>query len=263
LNILVVVVSALGANELATLFERKDARYRAATIIIPLLGAAIPLTQLFVVSGGLEQSAVTLVMMAMLAAVLLVQVFRHTADGFRHTLTSIAANFTLVLYPGLFLSHIVRIASYENASVLILTFLCAVFFNDTMAYIAGLTYRSIRTRLSARHNEVWEPRYVFPVSPKKTVVGFVGGFLLSPAVLVAAEALFPEALPGSYGAAILIGSAVGLATIIGDLVESAIKRSATSKDSGGIIPGRGGILDSVDSVLYAAPVFYYLLRYLA
>ena len=58
-----------------------------------------------------------------------------------------------------------------------------------------------------------------------------------------------------------MGSAVGIATILGDLIESAIKRSATSKDSGQLIPGRGGILDSVDSVLYAAPVFYYLLRY--
>ena len=58
------------------------------------------------------------------------------------------------------------------------------------------------------------------------------------------------------------GCIVSAATIVGDLIESAIKRSTTSKDSGELIPGRGGILDSVDSVLYAAPLFYYLLRYL-
>jgi phosphatidate cytidylyltransferase len=60
---------------------------------------------------------------------------------------------------------------------------------------------------------------------------------------------------------ILIGLIVGVSVIMGDLIESALKRSATSKDSGSLIPGRGGVLDSIDSVLYAAPVFYYLFRY--
>jgi phosphatidate cytidylyltransferase len=152
-------------------------------------------------------------------------------------------------------------SEFDLSSIVIITFLCAVFFNDTAAYVFGGIYRLIQQSHARKMGRDWSPRYVFPVSPKKTVVGFIAGFLFSPAVLISAQALFPDALPGEWTTALLIGSAVGIATIVGDLIESAIKRSATSKDSGEIIPGRGGVLDSVDSILYAAPVFYYLFRY--
>lgn len=262
LNVLVVVFSALGAAELATLFERKDARYRASSVIIPLLGGAIPAVELLRITIPLSNDASYLAIVAAVGAILLVQVFRHTAGDFKHTLTNIAANITVVLYPGLFLSFIIRFNEFHHSSGLILIFLCTVFFNDTMAYVAGMAYRAVMQRISSRGRE-WTPRFVFPVSPKKTVVGFVGGFLLSPTVTVVSEAIWPNILPGGWGAALGIGCGVGFATIVGDLIESAIKRSATSKDSGELIPGRGGVLDSVDSVLYAAPVFYYLLLYLS
>lgn len=261
-NLIVVVLSGLGAVELATLFERKDAHYRTGVVIIPLLGAAIPIAQLLTTTVGLSESAPYFTIMALSGIILFVQVFRHTADDFHHTLTNIAANFTLLLYPGLFLSFIIRLSEFQSSSVLIVIFLCTVFFNDSMAYVAGSLYRLIQQRRARKHGIVWTPRYVFPVSPKKTIVGFVGGFLLSPAVLLASKALFPEVITGSWTTAILIGSAVGAAIIVGDLIESAIKRSATSKNSGDLFPGRGGVLDSVDSVLYAAPVFYYLVRYI-
>ena len=261
-NLVVIILSGLGASELAALFERKDAHYRASVLIIPLLGAAIPIVQYLTVAFGLSEAAPYMTIVAATGIILFVQVFRHTADDFQHTLTNIAANFTLLIYPGLFLSYIIRLSAFESSSVLILVFLCAIIFNDSMAYIAGSLYRLVQQRRARRHGHEWTPRYVFPVSPKKTIVGFVGGFLLSPAVLLASNALFPEAIPGTWTTAILIGAAVGAAVIVGDLIESAIKRSATSKNSGELIPGRGGVLDSVDSVLYAAPVFYYLLRYL-
>lgn len=262
LNVIVVVMSALGASELATLFGRKDARYRASVVIIPMLGATVPLSVLIATVFDLSVVFPIHVTVAVLGVILFVQIFRHTADDFHHTLTNIAANFTVVIYPGLFLTYIILMSTLDWPTVLILTFLCSVFFNDTMAYIAGGVYRSIRQRRAQRSGREWAPRFVFPVSPKKTVVGFVAGFLLSPAVIVSANAIFPDAIPGGWITAVGIGCAVGAATIVGDLIESAIKRSATSKDSGGLIPGRGGVLDSVDSVLYAAPVFYYLVRYL-
>jgi len=263
LNLIVVVVSALGAAELATLFERKDAGYRASVVIIPVLGGVVPAMQLLTLTVPLAASVPYLSVVAVSGVILFVQVFRHTADDFHHTLTNIAANLTLVVYPGLFLAFIIRLNEFPHSSGLILIFLCSVFFNDTMAYLAGGAYRLIRTARTQRTGREWKPRFVLPVSPKKTVVGFVAGFLLSPTVLVVSEAIFPDIVPGEWGSALVIGCAVGLATIIGDLIESAIKRSATSKDSGGLIPGRGGVLDSVDSVLYAAPVFYYLLLYLS
>jgi phosphatidate cytidylyltransferase len=263
LNLLVVVFSALGAVELASLFERKDARYRASFVVIPILGGAVPLAHLLVISFGLPPVLPYITLVMTFGLILLVQVFRHTAHDFQHTLTNIAANVTIVVYPGLFLSFVTRINEFDGSSVLILVFLCSVFFNDTMAYIAGSLYRLVRQRRARNRGKDWAPRFVFPVSPNKTVVGFLGGFLLSPTVLVVSEIIFPDILPGDRGVALIVGCAVGAATIVGDLIESAIKRSATSKNSGGLIPGRGGILDSVDSILYAAPVFYYLFLYLA
>ena len=66
----------------------------------------------------------------------------------------------------------------------------------------------------------------------------------------------PEALPLGAPAALGVGAAVGAATMAGDLVESAIKRAAAVKHSGRHVPGRGGVMDSIDSILLGAPVFY-------
>jgi len=261
LNAIAVAASAIGASELAGLFERRDAGYRASFITIPLLGAAVPLTQVAVVNGLAPQHGVQVVIYAVVGIILLLQIFRREDEGVAFTLTNAAANITLLVYPGLFLSYVVRLSEFPHAGPVILTFLCMVFFNDTMAYVAGMLYRSIRERLARRSGRAWEPKVVLKVSPKKTMVGFAGGLATAPVTLVAAHLLFPSTIPGEMGTLVLIGLAVGLATIMGDLIESALKRSATRKDSGSIIPGRGGVLDSIDSVLYAAPVFYYLFRY--
>ncbi|MFP4114799.1 MAG: phosphatidate cytidylyltransferase [Spirochaetota bacterium] len=261
LNLLVVVASALGATELAQLFERRDAAYRASFITIPLLGAAIPATELLVLNGVLGPDAVRIAIYAVAALVLFLQVFRREDEGFRYTLSNTAANLTLLIYPGLFLSYLIRMSSFPNAGLVVLTFLGVVFFNDTMAYLAGMLYRSIRERRAERRGRTWTPRFVLPVSPNKTVVGFAGGLLMAPLTLLVAHAAFPAAIPGPVGKLLIVGLGAGIATIIGDLIESALKRSATSKDSGSLIPGRGGVLDSIDSVLYAAPAFYYLFAY--
>ncbi len=260
LALVVVAASALGASELAAFFAQRDAGYRASGVVIPALGAALPMTQLLIMQGVLSQTAVSGVVFAVVALILLGQVARREAEGFAFTLSNTAANTFLLLYPGLFLSFIIRIDEFEGATALLLLFLCMVFFNDTGAYLAGMAYRGIKSRQAERRGEEWAPRFTLPVSPHKTVVGFVAGLASSVVTALGARWLFPGHIQISAGAAALVGLAVGLATISGDLIESALKRSATKKDSGTIIPGRGGILDSIDSVLYAAPVFYYLLR---
>jgi phosphatidate cytidylyltransferase len=85
----------------------------------------------------------------------------------------------------------------------------------------------------------------------------VGAVLIQPDVFV-----LQDAVSGIPGGAITVGALVslltGIAATAGDLAESAIKRSSDMDDSGNIIPGRGGVLDSIDSVAFAAPVFYLL-----
>jgi phosphatidate cytidylyltransferase len=95
------------------------------------------------------------------------------------------------------------------------------------------------------------------VSPNKTLVGFIGGFLGALALGYLYVAAVPDLLGRaslSHGIFFLVIAVFGN---LGDLLESALKRSAALKDSGSIIPGRGGVLDSIDSLLFSAPVYYY------
>jgi phosphatidate cytidylyltransferase len=94
------------------------------------------------------------------------------------------------------------------------------------------------------------------VSPRKTVEGAAGALV---AILVVAVGGVPWAWPRfSWIAAAAAGLLLGVVGIVGDLCESALKRAAAVKDSGGIIPGHGGILDRLDSLMFACPVLYLL-----
>jgi phosphatidate cytidylyltransferase len=97
------------------------------------------------------------------------------------------------------------------------------------------------------------------ISPKKTWEGLAGGVVLSVAVAVALNRLVAPVLGGD-GMAAAFGVVVGLAGVLGDLAESLIKRDCRRKDASQTVPGFGGILDVVDSVLFAAPVAYWWLR---
>ena len=99
------------------------------------------------------------------------------------------------------------------------------------------------------------------ISPKKTVEGATGGILLGTAAMTAgAVRLFPNA---NLVLVVLISATVVVAGIVGDLFESLLKRSAGVKDSSSWIPGHGGVLDRIDSWLFAGPVFYVFTRYLS
>jgi len=112
---------------------------------------------------------------------------------------------------------------------------------DTGAYLAG-------TRLG-KHK--FFPR----ISPKKTWEGAIGGWLAAPLTMLALGGLC--GLPLAHCA--LWGILIGLAATFGDLAESLLKRQTGVKDSGNIVPGHGGILDRLDSLLFTAVVTYYYL----
>ena len=99
-------------------------------------------------------------------------------------------------------------------------------------------------------------RGVVAASPNKSVAGFAGGYVGCILASLIAQAALPHIFSGSLWKSIVFGVLVASAAIVGDLVESVFKRSAGVKDSGVIMPGRGGVLDSIDSLLFAAPVFY-------
>ena len=92
------------------------------------------------------------------------------------------------------------------------------------------------------------------ISPKKTIEGAVGGLLFGTAVFAVVGAWWLPVMP--LGARIAVGLGLVTVGIAGDLFESMIKRSVGAKDSSTIIPGHGGVLDRIDALLFAAPLFY-------
>lgn len=122
--------------------------------------------------------------------------------------------------------------------VLVLT----VWSFDTFAYLSGRTFK--------------KGRFLNHISPNKTWSGVIGGTVAAVIVGGALAVAAGQSLPGG----LLMGSLVAIAGQAGDVAESMLKRTAGAKDSGNLIPGHGGILDRVDSFLFAAPVVYaYLL----
>jgi len=115
---------------------------------------------------------------------------------------------------------------------------------DTFAYYTGRTFG--KNPLAPK------------ISPKKTVEGFIGG--LAGSVIGAAlfQMFYVKTLPLNH--ALVMGLIIGLVGPLGDLAESAIKRKMDVKDSGGIIPGHGGVLDRMDSLMFSAVVIYAYLK---
>ncbi|UCH33490.1 MAG: phosphatidate cytidylyltransferase [Armatimonadota bacterium] len=125
--------------------------------------------------------------------------------------------------------------------------IAAVWLADTAAFAAGKLLDGPK---------LW-PR----VSPGKTIAGTIGGIAACAVVFLGAAAagVFGGQFSIGLGRAVCLGGLIGAAGLGGDLAESAIKRWAGVKDSGTIVPGHGGVLDRFDSLLWAAPVFFYVL----
>ncbi len=159
-------------------------------------------------------------------------------------LADVAAAAFPILYLGLPIGSFIALhatAGRESVMLLLLT----IVVSDSAQYFTGRAFG--RHRLSPA------------ISPKKTLEGALGGFLVAPVVLAIAAKWW---LPGrSTGWLLLVGLAMVGLGIAGDLFESLLKRSAGVKDSAALIPGHGGVLDRIDAMLFAAPVFYVLLKY--
>ena len=157
--------------------------------------------------------------------------------------------FGLMYVPWL-LNFIQKINFFPRAegNYYLLYFILITKFSDTGAYVAG--------SLFGRHKMI--PR----VSPGKTWEGFAGALLISAAASLLFVAGFRTHLTGmNYAHALVLGLLLGLAAVIGDLIESLFKREAGVKDSGRFFPGIGGMLDLLDSLLFNAPIMYLYLRH--
>ncbi|MEM7713219.1 MAG: phosphatidate cytidylyltransferase [Cyanobacteria bacterium P01_A01_bin.68] len=161
------------------------------------------------------------------------------------------ANFSNLPLGGYFPPSLTAFIGRENFSALplglgvtLLTFMC-IWAADIGAYFVGKYFG--KTPLSG-------------ISPKKTVEGAIFGITAS--VVVGIGVAYYINLPDFYLTGAALGSLIGIASLLGDLTESMLKRDAGVKDSGDIIPGHGGILDRTDSYIFTAPLVYYFVTLL-
>jgi phosphatidate cytidylyltransferase len=165
--------------------------------------------------------------------------------GGHDAVTGVGAAVLPLVYLGLPIGAIVAVREMYGPSHVFLLML-AVFGSDTAQYYSG--------RAFGRHP------LAPAISPKKTVEGALGGFLAGIVVVVVAGYWWLPTVPPLF-CALLGGTLVALG-IVGDLFESMLKRSAGLKDSSALIPGHGGMLDRIDALLFAAPIYYVVLKYL-
>jgi phosphatidate cytidylyltransferase len=219
------------------------ARARALTVPgIAAAGAALMTAAAFSsLPFGLTTVPLEVVLMSAIVA-LGVLVLGEWRGG--DALGSAAASLFPSLYLGLPIGAMIAIRELRGPQALFLLML-TVAVSDTAQYYTGRTF--------GRH--LLAPA----VSPKKTVEGAVGGFVFGTAVLVAVGSWWlPQTPPAMRAGLGLMIVALGIA---GDLFESMLKRSAGVKDSSTLIPGHGGVLDRIDALLFAAPIYYVILRY--
>lgn len=247
LNLCAVLITVAGAGELQMLLSKRGA---PAFPHIFLLAALFPAAAYLEVLGLLSPAWSLAFPTALVVLILLRSLWVRDQKDLGFLMQRISSSLLVIIYPALFLSFIVRLTAFRNARWVLLLFFSLIFANDIAAYLAGM-FLGRSTRLG------------YAVSPNKSAVGFATGILASIAVALLFRATVADMLPISYGAAVGFGAAAGMLTIGGDLVESALKRSAAVKDSGGVIPGRGGILDSIDSWLLTAPMFYFVFLWIS
>jgi phosphatidate cytidylyltransferase len=167
-----------------------------------------------------------------------------TWRGDRDGLGRVSAAVFPLLYLGLPIGALIAIRGMRGPEGLFLLML-TVMVSDTAQYYSGRTFG--RTPLAPA------------ISPKKTIEGAIGGFVFGILVMAVAGHWWLPNVPWLIRS--MLGAAMVALGIAGDLFESMLKRSAGVKDSSALIPGHGGVLDRIDALLFAAPIYYVVLKY--
>lgn len=192
------------------------------------------------------------------AVVLVILILDLRKGDFSTTVINIGATIFGVIYLGWLLSHAIllrNIDQYENIKnyafnnqgisdlgfFLVVFAVACTFLNDTGAYYTGT--------IIGKH------KLAPKISPGKTIEGTIGGIVVCILTGLIVNFLFGNPLSSDWTIAFAL--LVAVAAILGDLVESSIKRGAGIKDSGDIVPGHGGVLDRFDSLIFVFPVSYY------
>jgi phosphatidate cytidylyltransferase len=229
------VALAIGLHELAAALKTRDINLP----LIPVaLGGAAMLTAAYWAAGGAVAAAFALTVLA----ILVYRTFGGT-DGYVRDVT---AGVFATAYLPLLGATVAAMLAPPDGGKRVLIFIVLAICSDIGGYFAGITL----TPFTGGH------KMAPVISPKKTWEGLAGSAVLC---VAAGAIMLPAMLHGRWWQGVITGIAALAAAVFGDLAESMIKRDLAIKDMGTLLPGHGGILDRIDSLLACAPVVWLLL----
>lgn len=247
---LVIAALALGAGlfEFFSLTKKLELKADAG---IAYMGAAALFVAFIFDAPTKAPDLLILTLALFLMIVLVTQMFRFQVD-FSKMLTGIGVTVLGVLYVAFLGGFLIstRVGFTETMVPHLSTKLLAFFFLVVMGADAGAYYMG---------KNLGKHKLVPKISPGKTWEGVVGGLILSSVFAGVASATFFPELPYKYS--IPLALAMTVVSVLGDLAESAMKRGSNTKDAASILPGHGGLLDRLDSLLFNAPILYYFARF--
>ncbi len=230
-TILIAVMAALGSWELYRMARHSKIQpiiyFGIAWVLLLVISphCPYPLTTPFLITSAIVISLIWLL-------------FRSPRE---QAFTNWAWTMAGILYIGWMLSYWVELRNLESGKALVFWAMFTTFANDTGAFLVG---------------RAWGRHALAPsISAGKTWEGAIGGLVASVAASLIISLIFP--LPFNYWQVALLGCAISLFAQFGDLVESLIKRNTGVKDAGKLMPGHGGILDRLDSLIFTGVVVYY------
>jgi phosphatidate cytidylyltransferase len=235
------IISMLGLAEFYKLLS--NAGIQPQKWVGVIIGALIFL--LIVADSMLNKYMVFALAFPFIASIFFVELYRDKAMPFQNIALTIMGLVYVLMPFAAWVSYLYPARGTYNFHI-VLGYFFILWTNDTGAYLTGSAF--------GRH-KLWER-----ISPKKTWEGFIGGLVLSMGVAYLLSHYYTELNPVLW---VLIGFIVSVFGTLGDLVESMFKRSLDVKESGGILPGHGGILDRFDGVLLSTPFVIGLLYIVA
>jgi len=243
-----IAVLALAAGLFEFFILTKKLELKADAGIAYLGAAAIAVAFIFDAPAK-APDLLLLTLAAFVGTVLISQTFRFQKD-FSKMLTGAGVTILGVLYlaflGGFLISIRVGFESSPGLSTqLLLFFFVVIFGSDSGAYFAGRAFGKHKLAPS--------------ISPGKTVEGLIGGLVAAAGFAALCTFMFFPELP--YKFSIPLAVVMAVVGVLGDLTESAMKRGSKTKDAASILPGHGGLLDRLDSLLFNAPILYYFARF--
>ena len=232
--VMMLAITVLGLYEFFTMLEKKGISIFKYFGIG--MGTVIPASILF--HFELTKGWELLFIVVAFLFLIIMQFKRRENHG---AVVGISTTIFGILYVAWFFSFLIKIRFLPGGAGLVAAVLLITKLGDIGAYLVGSV--AGRTPLIPR------------ISPKKSVEGSLGGLIFSLAGALISKPLMPDSF--SFFHLALVGICLGILAQLGDLSESLMKRDCGIKDSAALIPGFGGILDIIDSLLFTAPVFYF------